>query len=177
LGGGIASSLILTSCGKGGDKVVTFTTAIETLEYLEKNSTNCPIEEFNTWIDGPETIVEPDRYTSYINQYITQKVLLNALIYTVAFTFEDIFNNPSSSLDFSTNYVHASCWDAENENFMNIYANLNKFNSFEDFFIVYSSDIFSPSYISSKNHSADVIDIIHNDLGTHPTFWWAIDGG
>jgi hypothetical protein len=48
LGGGIASTLVLSSCGNGGNKVVTFTTAAETLEYLEKNSTNCPSKEVDT---------------------------------------------------------------------------------------------------------------------------------
>jgi hypothetical protein len=161
------------------DEVVTFTTAAETLDYLEKNSTNCSIATFDTYLEGGgiETIIDVDEYTSYINEYVTQKVLLDALIYTVAFVFEgSIFDNSFPSLDFSTNYVHASYWNEEEEAYpVDIYANLNKFNSFEDFYVVYSETItMEPFGIFSKNNYATYIDISHTGEGIYPLFlYWS----
>jgi hypothetical protein len=53
---------------------------------------------------------------------------------------------------------------------LDFYANLNKFNSFEDFSIVYSGSDFGAICFNSKNNLANNNDICHTDEGDYPLF-------
>jgi hypothetical protein len=83
LGGGIASSLILSSCSK--DKTIVLKSNEEIIQYLQDNAQTC-LESQNTFLydSYSHALSSPVDFFNFIKTYYTKQAYINGFIFSYA---------------------------------------------------------------------------------------------